>query len=265
MSLDIVVFAKQVPDPEGSPSSYHINPTEKRVEARGIPPVINPFDESALELALKIKDEQGANITLISAGKGISQPLVLKALAAGADSAILIEDPAFENFSLDSLATARILKAAVGMVSRFDLILCGIQSSDTNAGLVGSLVAGLLEIPCVTFARAVMFEDGVLRVERVLSDAYETVLCPIPALVTVTGEAGELRYPSLQAIRGAKQLPQMTLKISDLKTGVISFPGIELVSIYAPERERRCRLVEGETGAEAGQRLAVVLREDGVL
>ncbi len=265
MSVNIIVFLKQVPDPEGSPSSYIINPAEKRVEGRGIPPVINPFDECALELALRIKDERGANITLISAGKNISRPLVLKALAAGADSAILIEDPSLESFSLDSFTTARILKAAVMRVPGFDLILCGIQSSDTNAGLVGPLTAGLLGIPCVTLARAIKYENKTLRVERVVSNAYETVICPAPALVTVTGEAGELRYPSLQAIRAAKELPQMVAKVSDLVEGELSRHAIELVSISAPERERRCRIIEGDTGEEAGKRLADVLREDGIL
>ncbi len=83
--------------------------------------------------------------------------------------------------------------------------------------------------------------------------------------MTVTGEAGELRYPSLQAIRAAKELPQMVAKVSDLVEGELSRHAIELVSISAPERERRCRIIEGDTGEEAGKRLADVLREDGIL
>jgi len=265
LSVDIVVFAKQVPDPEGSPSSYHINSAERKVEARGIPPVINPFDESAFEMALRIKDESGAHITLISAGSNLSRPVILKALAAGADSALLVTDQAIEAFSLDSLATAKILAAAVGRLARFDLILCGMQASDTNAGLIGPMVASLLGVPCVTLARKAHVEGGMLEVERVVQDAYEVVLCPLPALVTVTGEAGELRYPSLQAIKGAKEIPQETLGLSDLQLDLFSPPRVELISLSAPQRERRCRIVEGESGREAGEKLAVILREDGVL
>ncbi len=118
MGINIIVCAKQVPDPEGPPSSFEINAAERKVTARGIPPVINPFDENALEAAIRIKETAGAEITLLSLGKGISKAVILKAVAAGADASLLVEGEALDAALLDSFATARLLAAAIGKAGR---------------------------------------------------------------------------------------------------------------------------------------------------
>lgn len=264
MGPHIIVLAKVVPDPEGPPSSYEVDAAGKKVVARGIPPVVNPFDENALEVAIRIKEKVGGRITLLSLGRNLSRAVILKAVATGADASVLVEDDSLDQALLESRATATLLAAALRTLEPFDLVLCGRQASDTNAGVVGVGVARILGIPAVTLARRVEVENGRITVERVLSDGYEVVECSLPALVTVSGEAGDLRYPSLQAIRAAKELPQRVLKPGELGAELPS-PWMETVSLEPPRRERSCRLVEADSPAEAGEKLALLLREDKVI
>lgn len=265
MSVSIIVLAKQVPDPEGPPSSFEIDAAEKKVTARGIPPVINPFDENALEAAIRIKEASAAKITLLSLGKGLSKAVILKAVAAGADGSLLVEGDALDAALLDSHATAVLLAAAIEKAGAYDLILCGRQAADTNAGLVGLGVAQLLGIPAITLAQKVEVSGDRVTVERVLPDGYEVVEAPLPALVTISGEVGDLRYPSLQAIKAAKGLTQTVLGLADLDVD-ISGPGwVETVALAAPSRERRCAMADGDTPEEAGKKLALLLRQEKVI
>lgn len=265
MDLHIVVLAKMVPDPEGPPSSFEVNSAERRVVARGIPPVINPFDENALEAAIRIKERAGGTVTLLSLGKNLSRAVILKAVAAGADASVLVEEDSLDQALLDSRSTASLLAAALHTLEPFDLILCGRQASDTNAGVVGLGVAQLLGLPAVTLAQKVEVSDGKVVVERVLSDGYEVVECSLPALVTVSGEVGDLRYPSLQAIRAAKELPQRVVKTQELGVTLPIRTWTQTVSLEPPRRERSCRLVEADSPAEAGEKLALLLREERVI
>jgi electron transfer flavoprotein beta subunit len=265
MGAKMIVLAKMVPDPEGPPSSFVVEEAERRVVPRGLPPVINPFDENALEAALRIKEAVGGSITLLSLGRNLSRAVILKAVAAGADESVLVEDISWDQALLDSWTTAHLLAAAVRRVGDFDLILCGRQASDTNAGVVGLGLAFLLGIPAVTLARKVEVVDGGLRVERVLSDGFEVVECPLPALVTVSGEIGDLRYPSLRAIRAAKELPQKVLGPDELEVDPGVTPRVETVALTHPSRERSCIIIEAENPKEAGEMLAMKLLDDKIL
>ncbi|MDH5781072.1 MAG: hypothetical protein OEZ07_00695 [Dehalococcoidia bacterium] len=113
---NIIVCMKQVLDPEAPVSTYQVDAEAKRVVQRGVPPVLNPYDENALEAALRIKDTQMSKITAISMGRSLSKAVARKALAAGADQMVLLEDSAFEG--LDSWATALILAAAIKKIGK---------------------------------------------------------------------------------------------------------------------------------------------------
>ncbi len=266
MSLNIIVCVKLVPDPEAPPTAMEVNAQEKRVVTKGVSPVINTFDESALEAAVTIKEKTGGAITLLSAGKNISRAVILKAMAAGVDEAILVEDNTFDFTAADSWITAAILHQAIKkMVDKFDLILCGRQASDTNAGQVGIGLSRLLDIPAVTLAQNIQVEANGVMVERVLPDGYEVLKVDIPALVTVSGEFGELRLAGIQDIKAAKKLPQKVLSLQDLEMAAPVEGLVETVSLAAPSRERDCRVVEGDTPAEAGKKLARKMQEDKVI
>ena len=181
--MSIIVCVKQVPDPSASSSGTTVDSEAKRViPPQGTPPVISPYDENALEAALKIKDAQGASVTVLSAGRNLAKPVLRRSLAVGADELILLEDNAFEK--LDSYATAHLLAAAIREAGEYDLILCGRQAADTDAGQVGSGIAAILQIPCITAACKVEPGNGKVTVERVVSDGCEIVEAPMPALVT---------------------------------------------------------------------------------
>ncbi len=264
MELRMAVCVKQVPDPDGPPSSFQVDQEARRVIPRGIPPVISPFDENALEAALRIKEAVGGSITLLSLGRGLSKAVFLKALATGADRLLLVEEESLDPQALDSWSTARLLTAAINHDGPYQLILTGRQAADTNAGQVGLGIAQLLGIPSISLAQKVEVVNGGLRVERVLPDGYEIVESPLPALITVSHEVGELRYPPLPAIKAAKSLPVETLGLEELGVGL---PGnlLQLADLTPPSRERSCVLVEGESPGEVAEKLALKLLEDKVL
>jgi electron transfer flavoprotein beta subunit len=185
-------------------------------------------------------------------------------MATGPDELVSLDDPAFDRERLDPAATATLLAAAIRRIGLPDLILAGRQASDTNAGLVGLALAHQLGIPAVTLARKIELVGDRLRVERVLADGYEVVTLGLPALVTVSHEVGELRYPRMQDIKAAKEKPQQKLGLEDLGE---TMPEIQAVlrELRAPVRERRCVLVEADSPSEAGERLAARLIEDRVI
>jgi electron transfer flavoprotein beta subunit len=264
-NMKIIVCIKQVPDPSASSSGIKVDTEAKRViMPQGTPPVMNPYDENALEAALKIKDSHGAVITVISAGRNLAKPLLRKSLAVGANNLILLEDNAFEN--LDSYATAHLLAAAIREIGEYDLILCGRQAADTDAGQVGSGIAEILKIPCITTASKVEPSNGTVRVERVVSDGWEVIEVPTPALVTASSEIGELRYPKLKALQAAQKMPITVRTGQELGVDVSQLKRLSMVRLSAPPgRKAECQFIGGETPEEAGTNLAVKLREAKLL
>lgn len=262
--LHIVVTVKQVLDPEAPVSTFRIDPGAKRaLPPAGVPPVLNPYDENALEAAVRIKELHESKITAVSLGTKLAKAVLRRCLAAGADELLLLEDDAFED--LDSYCTALVLAAATKKIGTYDLILSGRMAADTNAGEVGSGIAELMGIPSITVARKVEVIESGLRVERVVSDGYEVVEAPLPALVTVSHELGELRSVPLQQLMAAHN-KQLTIWSSrDLEIESLPAARMRMLELFIPPKEARCQLVEGTTDEEAGVNLALRLRGHGIL
>ncbi len=263
--MNILVCMKQVPDPQASSSGTTVDSEAKKViMPQGTPPVLNPYDENALEAALKIKDAQGAKVTVISAGKNMAKTVLRKSIAVGADDLILLEDAAFEN--MNSYETAHVLVAAIKEIGEYDLILCGRQAADTDAGQVGSGIASILNLPCVTAACKLDISDGKAMVQRVVSDGFEDVEAPLPAVITASSEIGEMRYPGVKEIMAAQKVRITSRKASDLGVDVSQLKKPNLVSLDSPPgRTTDCQMVEAETPEEAGADLAVKVRESQIL
>lgn len=266
--MNIIVCVKQVPDPETPPASFRIDPDAKRaLPAPGVPPVLSPFCLNAVEAALKLKDAHGGKITVLSLGSGLVPEVVKKPLAMGADELVLLEDAAFEGG--DSYATALALSAAIRKLGACDLVLCGRQASDWDAGQVGLGIAHFLGLPAVTIARKVEARDGRLRVERVVEDGYEVVETALPALVTVSNEVGEPRYPTLLGIRAAARKPVQSWKAADLGLGTeqVGEAGsrLQVRRLFIPQKESHCQFIEGEDALEKASKLAVALRTDKLI
>jgi electron transfer flavoprotein beta subunit len=267
-AVNIIVCVKQVLDPELPPSAFKIDPEAKKAIApRDRAPVISPFDENAVEAALRIKDAHGATITTLCLGRDLDMAVVKKPLSMGADELILLQDDAFEGS--DSFATAYALATAIKKIGEFDLIFCGRQAADWDAGQVGLGIAELLGIPSVTPAQKIEIKDGKVAVERVVADGYEVVEVSPPVLITVSNELGEPRYPTMKGIMVAKKKAVTVWTAQDLgldKSMIgASAAKSKMLKLFIPVREAKCEFVAGETAEEFGANLALKLREAKLL
>lgn len=266
--MNIIVCVKQVLDPEIPPTKFKVDlKANKVIPPEGIPPVTSPFDEQAVEAALRIKDRQKGKITVLTVGSASAIDVVRHALAMGADEGFILSDPTFEGS--DSFATAYILTKAMKKIGQYDLVLCGRQAADWDVGAVGSIIGEDLGIPVVTLAKKVEVVDGKLKIERVVPGGHEVVELPPPAVITVGSEIGQPRIPSGWGIISAARKAVPIWKAADLQiepsmVGSASARS-ELVKLFIPVRERKCEIMGGDSVAEAATKLAVKLRQDGVI
>ncbi len=255
-------------DPEIPPAKFRLDSESRRVlPPEGIPPVINPYDAQAVELALRLKEKHGGKITVLTVGSEAAGSAVKHALSMGADDGIVLADPAFEGS--DSFGIAYILTKAIQRIGNYDLILCGRQAADWDEGLVGSIIAGNLALPLVTLAEAIDVAEEELRIKRVTLDGYQVFAVPTPAVVTVSNEVGQPRLPSGWGIIAAARKEVPTWKAPDIDADSSQTGGSaarrKLIKLFKPERERVCDIVPGETTAEAATKLAERLREAGAI
>ena len=265
--MHIVVCIKQTPDHEGPKESYEIDHDALRVVPRGIPPVLSLFDENALEAALRIKDNaEDVKVTIVSVGKKISNAVMLRALAAGADELVKVEDERFDFHELYSWATAHVMVKTLERIKDYDLILMGRQASDWNNGYLGIMLGHLLKVPCITFAQQVQIKTDMLFVNRVVDDGYELITSNLPAVVMVTNELGELRYPAMKERREAKKKPVQSWIGPEVYTDPIPAKKLKLTRLYHPElKSKDCHFIEGESLKQAGQNLARKMFYDSII
>ena len=266
--MNMVVCIKQVIDPEAPPASFKIDAAgNKVVPPQGVSPVIDPYAEYGVEAALKIKDAQSGKVTALSLGTNQLRDIVKKPLAMGADELILLEDEAFDGG--DSWATAYALAMAIKKIGEYDIIFCGREASDWNAGQVGSGIAEILELPSVTLVKKIEVADGKAKVEKVTDEGYEVVEVSLPCVITVSNEIGEPRYPTIKGIMGAKKKEATVWSPADIgvEASEIGTQGrhTKLLKLFQPVREGKCDIIEGESPEEAGANLAAKLREVKVL
>ncbi len=267
MPLHLICCVKQVPDPETPAASFRVDPVAKRVfPAPGIAPVISPFDEQAIEVALKIKDVRpDTKVTIICMGVASARDVVKHGLAMGADEGVLLEDGAFDNS--DAFQTAYVLAQAIKQLGAYDAIFCGRQAADFDQGQVAIGLAELLEIPALINGQSAVFvDDNKVRFERVLPDGIGVFEAATPVLTSYSQEVGQPRYPTLRNIMAAARKEITILKASDLALDDSEFtPKTKLVDLYVPVYEGQCEIIEGENGAEMGEKLALKLREARII
>lgn len=262
--MNLIVCCKQVLDPEAAPATFKLDAANNRmVQPPEVKPVINPYDEQAVEAALRIKDKDKAahKVTVITLGNNLIRDVVKKPLSMGADELVLLEDPAFEGGDSFSVATA--LAAAIKKIGAFDLIFCGRQESEWDDGQVGSGIAEILGIPSVTVAKKVEVADGKVTVERVTADGFQVLDCAMPALITVSNELGEARYATLKGIMAASKKQPVTWKPADIgvdKAGAAARKST-IVKLFQPVKEGKCEIISDDDLKVAASKLADKLRE----
>ncbi len=247
-------------------SAFRIDEGAKRVvPPTSIPPVVNGFDENAVEAALRIKDAQEATVTVISTGSSFVLDVIKKTLSMGADELVLLQDDDFDN-TIDSFQTAQLMAAAIRKLEGFDLIICGRQASDWDNAQVPLGVAEILGISCVSLGKKVDVADGKAIVERIVPDGYQVVEAALPALVTVSNELGQPRYPTLRLIRAAsRKLPTVWSRADLDLDDSQSEARVTLRQLFIPVSDQECEFVEGEDAADAGRQLALKLREAKII
>lgn len=255
--MNMIVCVKQVVDPETPAASFKIDPEAKRaVASKDKPMVISPFDENAVEAALKVKDASGGKVMILSMGGESAKEVIKHSLAMGGDEGYKLTDDGY--IDSDAYATAANLAEAIKKIGEYDIIFCGRQEADWDAGQVGSGVAEILGIPSVTAVKKIEVQDGKAVVERVLPDGYETIEVPLPALFTVSNEIGEPRYATLKGIMAAAKKQVTNWGAADVPPAQARS---QMLKIYIPVHEGECEMIEGETVEEAGANLALKLRE----
>ena len=266
--MNMIVCVKQVPDPEAPPVSFKIDPiTNNMISPTGFPPVISPFDEQAVEAALRIKDNNGGKITIISLGINLLRDVVKKPLSMGADELVLLEDPAFADG--DSWSTAAALAAAIRKIGQYDIIFCGRQAADWDSGQVGSGIAEILGLPQVTLAKKVEVTGNKVKVEKVTADGYEVVAAAMPALITVSNELGEPRYATIKGIMSAKTKEPIVWKPADIGVDISKIGAAgrrtKMLKLFQPVHGGKCEIITGRNEEDAGANLAKKLVEAKLL
>lgn len=245
--MRIAVCLKRVPD---TTAKILIGADGTSIEEAGIKFVPNPYDEYAIEEALKLRETAGAGETVVySVGTDAAQETIRTALAMGIDRGVLLQTTG----SADGLEVARALAAEL-KPGNFDLILCGKLAVDDYNHQVGPMVAELLGLPCITAVAHLKIADGGLEAEREIEGGVETSTCALPALVTCDKGLNSPRLPSLKGIMAAKKKPLETRPVS-LGAGNLTLLG------YAPPPERKPGRIVGE-GADAAPALVRLLHEE---
>ncbi len=252
--MRVVVCVKQIPDP-ATPSK--LDPITHYLE-RPEDQVLDDTDRYGIEVALQVAEQTEGSVTLVSMGPAGSMQGIRQALAMGADQAIVVDDAALRG--ADALITARIL-AAAAQRQDFDLVIAGTESTDGYSGVVPQLMAELLDVPALTFARKVEVGDGTVRIQRQTASGFDVVEAPIPALLAVTAGVVEPRYPTFKGIMAAKSKPVETLTASDLGVDTAATQNITAVE---PAPERAAGEVIEDDG-EAHMKIVEVLEQAKVI
>jgi electron transfer flavoprotein beta subunit len=205
--MKIAVCVKHVPE-----GNAKIDPSTKRLDRAG-EGALNHFDANAVEEALRVKGDSDAEVVVVSLGPAKAADSLRKALAMGADRAVLISDDAAAGSDL--VATSKLLAAALEKESA-DLVLFGQQASDSDGAVLWAAVAERLRRPVVSQAAELSVSGGSLKVKRQTEFGYDLIESPLPAVVAVSDAINEPRYPSLKGIMGAKKKPFDTLSLADI-------------------------------------------------
>jgi electron transfer flavoprotein beta subunit len=254
--LKIVVCVKYVPDAAADRSFSADNTTDRdAVDGR-----LSELDEYAVEQALKIVESgTDAEITYLTMGPDDATDALRKALSMGGDKAIHVDDPALHG--ADYAATAKVL-AAAAQKAGFDLVVCGMASTDGGGQVVPAMIAEHLGVAQITFAGEISVADGKVTIRRDGDTATERIEGPVPAVVSVTDQTGEARYPSFKGIMAAKKKPLETWTLADLgidasEVGLsAAWTAVEDITKRPPRQAGTIVKDEGDGGAKLAEFLA---------
>lgn len=264
--MKIVVCVKAVPDPKEA-DKIKIDPETKTLMRGDVPFVVNPLDKHAVEAALQLKKKYDASVTILSMGPPAAGNIVKECLALGADQGILLSDRYFGG--ADAYATAYTLAKGIEKNGDFDLILCGMASSDGATEWVGPQIATFLQIPVVTMVDEIQDDlAGEWLVKTAWEEGYRKVAVKLPAVLTVARELNTPKNLSFSGIIKARKKEITTWSISDLDVAPesVGFKGSPTIvgDFGTLETGRNVEFLEG-TAEEKAERLVSILTESGAI
>ncbi len=212
--MKIAVCVKQVPD---TWAQKRLDPDDKTLDRESVDGVINELDEYAIEEALQLAEANSGEVVVVTMGPEKATETVRKALAMGADSAILVSDPALHGS--DALATSLVLAKVIGDRG-FDLAIFGSESTDARMSVIPAMVAERLGQAQLTFAAKVDLEGSTVKIRRVAEHGFDEVTASTPAVISVVEKINEPRYPSFKGIMAAKKKPVEQLTLADVGVAV---------------------------------------------
>jgi electron transfer flavoprotein beta subunit len=253
--MNIVVLAKQVVDV----SEIKVDPATKRPVLTGIPKKISDIDKNAMEEAIKMKEKVTGKITVISVGTADAKDRIKELLAMGADEGIVIVAPS----DLDYAETATVIAAAIKKLGQVDAILCGEASIDLFSGELGPRLAGLLDLPQLTYVTKLTPDKDHVTVERNLGDHAVTETSAYPVLMTVTKEINTPRLPSLMQILASSSKPIKEWKAEELAGGALT-PKVKVLEVKGVPMSRKNIVYQDDLDASVNK-LVSDLAKEGVL
>lgn len=242
--MHFIVCIKQVPNT----TDVQIDHETGTLKREGVESIINPFDEYAIEEAVRLKERTGGKATVITMGPPQAETALREALARGIDNAVLVSDRAFAG--ADTWATSYTLGQAIRSLGEFDLILCGKQATDGDTAQVGPGIAEMLDIPHVAYVKKIEeITKENIKVERMMEDGFDIIQMPVPSLVTVVKEINTPRLPSLRGLMASKKA-QITkfdaaqIKAEGEKIGLKGSP-TQVMKIFNPPPRSGGEKIEG--------------------
>jgi electron transfer flavoprotein beta subunit len=260
-TLKIAVCVKQTPD-----TAATVGVENGKATWGDAPLVLNPWDEFAVEQALRTKEAHGGTVTAICLGPEGARDALRQALAMGCDSAVLLSDAAFND--ADSLVVSAALAAAIAKVGEVEVAFFGRTSVDSDTGVTGAQTARRLGWPSLSLVAAVPSLDPAaktIEVERMLEEGRQQVRSPLPAVVSVVKEIGEPRYPSFMGIRKASKAEIPVWSAAELGLDVPA-PALTWPDLIAPPKtDTQCEMIAGDSPSAMAAALADRLVEGKVL
>ncbi len=256
--MKIVVCVKQVPD-----SAAKVAVEGGQVTWGDAPLVLNPWDEYAIEAALQLQEAAGGDVMVVSVGGESAKEALKTALAMGCSEAVLISDPGLAN--ADSQAVASVLAAAIRKVGEVDAVFFGRQAIDGDMGVTAAQTAHLLEWPMLGLVSSLKIEGNTLHLERSFEEGRQDLECGLPAVISVSKDIGEPRYPSFMGIRKASRAAIPTWSLNDIGISA-PIPVVrwsELIS--PPTREVKTELITGDSPQQIAELLAEKILGEKVL
>jgi electron transfer flavoprotein beta subunit len=261
--MNVVVCLKQVP----GTTEVKIDPQTNTLIRQGIENIINPFDTYALEEGVRLKEQHGGKVTVITMGPPQAEDALREAISLGADEAVLLSDSAFAG--ADTWATAYTLSRAITRLEPYELIICGRQTVDGDTGQVGPELAEMLNVPFIAYVSQIEdIRDGHIRVRRMVEDGHEVIEANLPAVLTVTKEINKPRLPSLRGLARSKSatIPTWGTRELDVAKEMVGLAGscTQVIKIFFPQRVCQAEMLEGNLESQV-ESLIDRLKDGGLL